>query len=61
MEARPAWRSRDVDEQTAFGRWLRDHIVDRVDTGRGTPDDSAAEIATWVIDILGRPQRQPEF
>jgi hypothetical protein len=48
MQARPAWRSRDITEQVEFGRWLRRNIADRVDTSRGTPDDTAAAVAAWV-------------
>lgn len=48
IQARPSWRSRDIDQQTEFGRWLRRNIADRVDTSRGTPDDAAAAIAAWV-------------
>lgn len=48
ISARPPWRSRDVEDQIEFGHWLRDHITDRVDTGTGTPDDTAQAIATWI-------------
>ena len=41
INARPPWRSRDLDEQVEFGRWLRRSIPDQVDTSRGTPDDTA--------------------
>jgi hypothetical protein len=30
IEARPAWRQRDIEEQTAFARWLRSNIADRI-------------------------------
>jgi hypothetical protein len=48
IEARPAWRDRDIDEQVEFGRWLRRNIPDRVDTSTGTPDDTATAIAAWI-------------
>lgn len=48
INARPVWRSRDVEEQVEFGRWLRRNIPERVDTSAGTPDDAAAAIAAWV-------------
>lgn len=53
IEARPAWRSRDVEEQVRFGRWLRGNIPDRVDTARGTPEDTARSVATWVLRNIG--------
>jgi gluconate kinase len=48
MQARPSWRSRDLEEQAEFGRWLRRHIAKAVDTSHGTPEDAAAAIAAWV-------------
>jgi adenylate kinase family enzyme len=48
INARPPWRSRDIEEQVEFGRWLRRNIPDRVDTSSGTPDDTAAAIAAWI-------------
>jgi predicted ABC-type ATPase len=44
INARPAWRSRDIDEQVEFGRWLRRNIPDQVDTSSGTPEDTATAI-----------------
>ena len=43
-----AWRGRDIDEQVEFGRWLRRNIPDRVDTSRGTPEDTALAVTAWV-------------
>jgi hypothetical protein len=48
INARPAWRSRDIDEQVEFGRWLRRNIPDRIDTSSGTPEDTATAITTWI-------------
>ena len=48
ISARPPWRSRDIEEQVQFGRWLRRNIADRVDTSSGTPEHTAAAIATWI-------------
>jgi hypothetical protein len=48
IQARPSWRSRDIEEQAGFGRWLRRNIANRVDTSYGTPEDSAGAIAAWV-------------
>lgn len=60
INARPAWRSRDIDEQVEFGRWLRANIPDRVDTSLGTPQDTADAVAAWVDRHLAdRLRRQP--
>jgi predicted ABC-type ATPase len=53
INARPVWRSHDVEEQVEFGQWLRRNIADRVDTSTGTPDDTAAAIAAWIEAQLG--------
>jgi hypothetical protein len=53
IECRPAWRDRNVNEQTYFGRWLRDNISDRIDTSAGTPEDTAEAVAAWVGQHLG--------
>jgi hypothetical protein len=52
IEARPPWRQRDIEEQTAFARWLRSHIPDRVDTSYRTPEDAAAAVAAWVTAVI---------
>ena len=49
-----AWRSRDIDEQAEFGRWLRRNIADHVDTSHGTPNDVAAVIAAWVAGHMAQ-------
>jgi dephospho-CoA kinase len=48
IQARPSWRSRDLEEQAEFGRWMRGNVADQVDTSHGTPDDAAAAIGAWV-------------
>ena len=55
MAARPPWRLHDVDEQVSWGRWLRANVPDRVDTTQGTPADSAAAVASWVLRRLSQP------
>jgi dephospho-CoA kinase len=60
ISARPAWRSRDIDEQTEFGRWLRLNIADRIDTSSGTPEDTAAAIAAWIDRHLTASSQPPE-
>jgi hypothetical protein len=52
IEARPPWRSRDVAEQVAFGRWLRENITDRVDTSTCSPEEAARAVADWVLGHL---------
>jgi predicted kinase len=52
MAARPPWRLHDVEEQVSWGRWLRANVPDRVDTTKGTPADSAAAVAAWVLRQL---------
>ncbi len=52
LEARPPWRRHDIDEQTKFGRWLRETIADSVDTTLGSPEDSAQAVAAWVANYL---------
>jgi predicted ABC-type ATPase len=62
ISGRPPWRSRDIEEQVEFGRWLRSNIADRVDTSSGTPEDTAAVIAAWVDRHLtpgGQNPKQP--
>lgn len=52
IEGRPPWRSRDVEAQTEFGRWLRANIADRVDTSQGTPEEVAHAVAARVLERL---------
>jgi len=55
IEARPQWRLRDIDEQISFGHWLRNSIVNRVDTSQCSPEEASAEIARWVKARLATP------
>jgi hypothetical protein len=52
MEARPRWRARDIEEQTAFGRWLRANLDPVVDTTTRSPAEVAAAVAGWVRSHL---------
>jgi hypothetical protein len=54
IEARPRWRSRDIEDQVAFGRWLRENIAERVDTGVGSSEDTAASVVVWGEGHLSR-------
>jgi len=59
IEARPAWRSRDIDEQVEFGRWLRRNIPDQVDTSSGTPEDTATAVIAWIDRHLAGTEGTP--
>jgi hypothetical protein len=48
IDARPPWRSRDIEEQVEFGQWIRRNIADRIDTSGGNPEETAAAIAAWI-------------
>jgi hypothetical protein len=48
IAARPPWRSRDIEEQVAFGQWLRRNIPERVDTSAGAPEDTATAVSAWI-------------
>ena len=52
IERRPLWRSRDIDKQVEFGRWLRCNIDDHVDTERNVPGQAARPVSDWVIERL---------
>jgi hypothetical protein len=66
INARPPWRSRYIEEQVEFSRWLRGTIADRIDTSGGTPEHAAAAIAdpgqpsapNWSAIILARVTRR---
>jgi hypothetical protein len=57
IEARPAWRSRDIIAQTEFGRWLRKNLAPVIDTSTQSPAEVAAEVAAWVDKQLAGHQR----
>jgi hypothetical protein len=52
IAARPPWRSRDIEEQVAFGQWLRRNIPERVDTSAGAPEDTATAVSAWITRHL---------
>jgi hypothetical protein len=51
IAARPAWRLRDTEQQISFGRWLRETVVDRVDT-QCSAEEAAPAVARWVESCL---------
>jgi hypothetical protein len=53
IQARPRWRSRDIDQQIDFGRWLRDNITDQVDTTAMSPEETVRAVSDRVMDRLG--------
>jgi hypothetical protein len=59
INARPPWRSRDIEEQVEFGRWLRRNIPDRFDTSNGTPEDTATAVVSWLARHLAEQPPGP--
>ena len=51
LEERPAWRRRDIVEQTGWGTWLRENIHDAVDTSRADIHDTVRAVAGWVRSV----------
>lgn len=51
IEARPSWRLRDIDEQVAFGAWLRTNLTPVFDTDTATPMATADAVAGWIRDL----------
>jgi hypothetical protein len=51
IEARPAWRARDIDAQTAFARWLRTNLTPVINTTRFSPAEVAEAVAGWVRTV----------
>ena len=52
IEARPKWRSRDIDAQIGFSRWLRENLAPVIDTSRHSPSEVADTVAAWVRDRI---------
>ena len=48
MDARPAGRTHDVEQQLAFAHHLRARFPVTVDTSSGGPEDAADEVAAWA-------------
>ena len=48
IEARPAWRARDIEEQQEFADWLRQHVSPVFDTSSATHEETADAIVSWV-------------
>ena len=48
IEARPSWRLRDIDEQVAFGAWLRTNLAPVFDTGAVIPEETADAVPGWI-------------
>lgn len=57
LDARPAWRGRDVEAQTAWAQWLREHIEVHVRTDLLSLDETVAQIAAWVRAVLSASER----
>lgn len=52
IEDRPPWRLRDITEQIRWAAWLRENIMEQIDTSRCSPEDTAQAIADWVTAAL---------
>ena len=52
IEARPAWRMRDVAEQVRWAEWLRANVPDRLDTSECSVDEAARVVVDWVDRLL---------
>jgi hypothetical protein len=62
LRSRPAWRESGqeafITAQLAFNRWLRDPpadvspLLNRLDTGVATLEESAAAVASWIDSCL---------
>ena len=61
LEARPPWRGRqrerDIEEQTRWSAWLREHIHEGVDTGGAGVDETVKSVAAWVRTVVAAPSR----
>ncbi len=55
LECRPTWRGRDVEEQTQWGIWLREHIHPSVDTSFATVEETVRAVAEWVRSVSPNP------
>jgi adenylate kinase len=49
IEARPPWRHRDTDDQTRFGRRLRENLSPVIDTSQDSPSGVAETVTAWVL------------
>jgi hypothetical protein len=58
IEARPSWRLRDIDEQVAFGAWLRTNLAPVFDTDSVIPEKTADAVAGWVRELLPDTDRR---
>ncbi|GGM30733.1 nucleoside kinase [Dactylosporangium sucinum] len=52
LEARPAWRERDVDSHLAFAAHLRSTLSPVLRTDGPTPEATARSLAAWVRGLL---------
>lgn len=53
IQARPRWRSRDIDEQQAFADWQRGHLSPVFDTATASPQQTARAVTEWVNLAIG--------
>ena len=61
LQARPVWRgtrdSKYIEEHIRFNHWLKEYVggpeIERIDTTDTLPDETAAQVATWVNKRAG--------
>src|SRR5206468_3941115 len=56
LEARPPWRGRqrerEIEEQTRWAAWLREHIHEGVDTAGPGVGETVMSVAAWVRIVI---------
>lgn len=52
LEARPAWRERNIEQHLEFAAELRKRLDTVISTDEGTPEEAAASVARWVRSHL---------
>ena len=61
LKGRPPWRGRqrerDIEEQTRWGAWLREHIHEGVDTDGAGVDETVRSVAAWVRGVVAASTR----
>ncbi|MGH3972067.1 MAG: hypothetical protein ACRDS9_01885 [Pseudonocardiaceae bacterium] len=55
IEARAAWRARDIEGQQEFADWLRRHLSPVFDTSTVSHEATADAVASWVAHRLDCP------
>ena len=64
LQARPVWRgTRDpkyIEEHIRFNRWFQEYdsqpLIERIDTTDTLPDETVAQVATWINQRAGESE-----